>query len=152
MILSIIRLTRIYYTLPLSLGLAVIAMYVRAGQIADIAGKLIAAVGALFCILNAAYAFNDIIDVEIDRINCPQRVLACGKLSIKTAFAVCIVFVVAGLALATIGGLWFYISLDITACMLLLYDMFSKKLGAFKPFAVGFITTMIYPKIGRAHV
>jgi geranylgeranylglycerol-phosphate geranylgeranyltransferase len=58
-----------------------------------------AALATLF-ISSAGFIVNDIIDIEIDRINRPDRVLASGQISIPMAWGLYILYNVIGLGLA----------------------------------------------------
>jgi len=51
---------------------------------------------ALGMVMMAAYIINDIKDVEIDKINKPNRPLVSGRISIKFAFNIYMVFLIVG--------------------------------------------------------
>ena len=78
MIVSLLRLMRIYYSLPFAAGFVVIVAYMKGGDLNPIYQKTVIALGALFCIIAAGYVLNDVCDITADKINCPRRPLAAG--------------------------------------------------------------------------
>lgn len=143
MILSLIRLTRPYYSLPLSAGLLVIASYLTGGNFNDIlwlAGFL-----SLYCVISGGYILNDICDIAVDKINQPGRIIPSGKTNQTIASFVFIILFIAGLALAWLVGLRFFIVLAAIAAGLIIYDLFSKSMGLFKNILVAILVTALYP-------
>ncbi|MDY0167461.1 MAG: UbiA family prenyltransferase [Thermoguttaceae bacterium] len=145
MIVPLIRLTRPYYTLPLTAGLLVIAAYVTGGQLHRTTGPPAVALLALYGILSAAYILNDVCDVHVDAVNRPRRMLPSGQVSLRIALAAAVVLLVAGLILASICGRVFLAALALLAVGLAAYDVYSKRLGMFKSPVVALLTTALYP-------
>ncbi len=145
MIQALIRLTRPYYALPLSCGLIVIVAYVVGGAMQPIAARLAAAVLSLYAVLSAAYILNDVCDLPHDRINAPRRMLPAGAISRRAAVTASVVMFLTGIAMSWFCGVLFCIALSAVAVGLIGYDVFSKRLGVFKPVAAAALTTMLYP-------
>ena len=145
MITALIRLTRPYYTLPLSCGLIVIASYVVGGDLSIVGFKLVYAFLSLFFILSAGYILNDVCDVVVDAINSPNRMLPQGLVTRKTALIYSVVLFVFGIILASFCGYRFFILLSLVTLGLIIYDLYSKKMGIFKDVLVAVLTTSLYP-------
>jgi geranylgeranylglycerol-phosphate geranylgeranyltransferase len=145
MIMALIRLTRPYYSLPLSCGLIVISSYVVGGDLSVIGFKLVYAFLSLFFILSAGYILNDVCDVVVDAINSPNRMLPKGQVTRKTALILSVVLFVIGIILASFCGWRFFIILSLVILGLIIYDLYSKKMGIFKDVLVAVLTTSLYP-------
>ena len=145
MIRSLIRLTRPYYTVPLTAGLPVIAAYVAGGRPNAAEGSLLWAMAALWSVLSAAYALNDYCDIRFDAVNSPHRPLPDKEIAPGIALAASGGLFAAGLALASLCGLPFFLLLTLVAVGLAAYDVYSKRLGLLKPLAVALLTTSLYP-------
>ncbi|MGE5354241.1 MAG: geranylgeranylglycerol-phosphate geranylgeranyltransferase [Acidobacteriota bacterium] len=93
---------------------------------------------------SAGNIINDIIDIEIDRINRPERALPSGKLSIKEAYFLYGLFNLAGLVLAFfVNGpaLLIYI---ISAAVIFLYSYRMKGIPLIGNFVVGILTALAF--------
>ena len=145
MILPLLRLTRPYYSLPLSCGLIVITAYVVGGQLHTVGPSLAAAWLSLVCVLSAAYILNDVCDLRFDAINSPGRMLPGRKVSPAIALAASFALFVPGIALAWLCGVSFFILLVLVAAGLILYDVYSKRWGLYKNIAAAALTTSLYP-------
>ncbi|MHA2250056.1 MAG: UbiA family prenyltransferase [Candidatus Kariarchaeaceae archaeon] len=92
-----------------------------------------------------AMIHNDIIDLEIDKINAPHRVLPSGKATIKQAsiFAVFLFFIgtIAGVSLLNIPSL---IIMLYTLILSLIYNSKLKKTGFIGNVTVGFTATSAF--------
>ncbi|OXU15061.1 UbiA family prenyltransferase [Sedimentisphaera salicampi] len=142
---SLLRLIRLYYSLPLAGGFIVIMMYLRGGSLAGVWGKTLIAFGSLFCIICAAYCLNDICDREIDAVNKPSRVLPSGGLSIKAALIFSGCLFAAGLGAAIFCGTDFSLAAAGLSVLLVLYDTKSKSAGIVKVLLAAGLTTSLYP-------
>lgn len=145
MILSLLRLTRPYYTLPLAGGLPVIAAYVAGGRPSAAEGSLLLAIAAIWSVLSGAYALNDFCDIRFDAVNSPHRPLPGKETTPGVALAASGALFGMGLLLAAFCGLSFFLLLAILAAGLAAYDVYSKRLGLLKPLAVALLTTSLYP-------
>ncbi len=145
MILSLIRLTRPYYTVPLAAGLPVIAAYVAGGRPSAAQGSLLWAMAALWSVLSGGYVLNDYCDIRFDAVNSPHRPLPGKEIAPGIALAASGGLFASGLALAAPCGLPFFLLLTLVAAGLAAYDVYSKRLGLLKPLAVAVLTASLYP-------
>ena len=99
MITALIRLMRLYYSLPLSAGLIVITAYITGGNLDSIDSSVTLAFAALCCVISGGYVLNDVCDIAVDAINAPQRMLPRRKVPRKTALAFSIILFVIGRSL-----------------------------------------------------
>lgn len=143
--IALLRLCRPYYAAPMALTYLLTVYYATGGQLD---GRWLAAclsTAALALVIAAGYALNDVCDVAIDRLNAPHRPIPSGRVSRRTAAVCAIVLLAAGLALGAPCGAAFFASLSAVAAGLVLYDVFSKRMGAGKPLVVAALMTSIYP-------
>lgn len=142
---ALLRLCRLHYAVPLSLGYLCILLYARGGSLrGDAAGAAVTG-AALLLVIAGAYALNDAVDVAVDRWNAPSRPVAAGQVRRGTAVAFAAALLVAGVALGARGRPPFGLVLAAVAAGLLAYDLTSKRLGAAKqPFAAGLVVSL-YP-------
>lgn len=145
MILSLIRLTRPYYSIPLSGGLIVISLYLSGGNIHAIGITLCCAFFALYSILSAGYILNDVCDMRVDVINRPCRMLPAGRVSRITALLSSIGLFMAGIGISLFCGWRFFAVMALIAAGLVVYDLYSKRMGLFKNVFVAILTASLYP-------
>ncbi|MFW6170335.1 MAG: UbiA family prenyltransferase [Planctomycetota bacterium] len=145
MIGPLVRLMRLYYSLPFAAGFLVIVAYLRGGQLAAVRSELLLSFFSLLCVISSGYVLNDIRDVRIDRINCPWRVLAAGRISGKTALLWASVLLTMGLAAAWLCNPPFFLGTSAIAAGLVCYDLISKRIGVFKDLFVALLLTALYP-------
>lgn len=145
MILALLKLMRLYYSLPLTAGLIVILSYLTGGNLAPVFDKVIMAFFSLLSIISASYVLNDVCDIEIDKVNCPRRMLAAGRLKREIAFILSMVLFAVGMLLGALCGLPFFLVITAIAGLLVCYDLFSKRMGVFKDVLVAILVTSLYP-------
>jgi len=145
MIIALLRLMRLYYSLPLAGGFIVIVFYLVGGNVTHIYKQLVLSFLSLSGIISAAYVYNDVCDVDIDEINCPNRMLPCGKINRKTALLWSIVLFIAGFVFAALCNWKFFSFMCIIGIALIFYDIFSKRIGIFKDILVASLMTSLYP-------
>lgn len=146
MITALIRLTRPYYTIPLSCGLIVIGLYIAGGEFRLIgAGTLLTAFVSLLLVLSAGYTLNDVCDIPVDVINSPNRMLPKGQVTPETALASAGILSGCGVGLSVFCGWKFFLVLVFITIGLIIYNLYSKKMGLFKPVLVAVLTTSLYP-------
>ena len=145
MISKILKLMRLYYSLPLSCGLIVIVLYVTGGDIAAIGNRLIIAVVSLCSVISAGYVLNDVCDIAVDKINCPHRCLESIGVSPKAALTMSAILFALGIILACFCGWRFLCLISAIILGLTAYDIFSKKMGLFKAPLVALLATLLYP-------
>lgn len=142
---GLLRLVRPHYTLPFSLGYLLILFYARGGQMEGAWPGAIVSTLALGLVLAAGYALNDLFDVEVDRLNAPDRPLVAGQVDRRTAARFGLALLVAGLGLATLARWQFLATLAAVAAALVAYDATSKRLGRGKQLAVAALMVSLYP-------
>ena len=145
MIISLLKLMRLYYSLPFAAGFLVILSYLTGGNIQFIWDRALTAFGSLFFIISAGYVFNDICDVAVDAVNAPKRVLPAGKITKKMALIWSVLLLVAGLIFALFCRLPFFLGISIIAILLFIYDLYSKRICLWKDFLVAVLMTSLYP-------
>lgn len=145
MIIALTRLMRLYYSLPLSLGMVVIVAYIVGGNLVSVGFSLVVAFLALCCSISAGYVLNDVCDVSIDAINFPNRMMPAGRVSRRAALMWSVSLFVAGLILAIFCGVQFLLVLSMIVVGLILYDIYSKRIGLFKDVLVSVLVTSLYP-------
>ena len=143
--ISLIKLMRLYYSLPFAAGFIVILTYLTCGYVDMIIDKAILAFFAYFCIISAGYVLNDYFDIETDRINSPDRPLPDGQISPAYAAGFSIILFAVGITLAFSCTRNFGLFISATSLLLIFYDIFSKKIGIFKVIIIGIMLTSLYP-------
>lgn len=101
------------------------------GYLADsilFSGPLCLAALAAFLVCAAGNAHNDLVDLEIDTINRPDRVLPQGRLSPSDAWVVAIVSALGAVGLAVFVNLWVVVTVAGSLILLALYNRYLKKL------------------------
>jgi geranylgeranylglycerol-phosphate geranylgeranyltransferase len=91
-----------------------------------------------FSIAAAGNIINDIYDIEIDKINRPERPLPSGRLTIKEAWIETVILWIIGILLAFLTNIVGGIIATIFAFIGFLYAAKGKILGAFGNFMVAF--------------
>ena len=94
--------------------------------------------------IGIAMIHNDIIDLEIDKINAPQRPIPSNKISIKQATTYAVVLFILGTSAGVFLRLEAIIIMVITLIVSLLYNARLKKTGFIGNLAVGFTATSAF--------
>jgi 4-hydroxybenzoate polyprenyltransferase len=142
---GLIRLLRMHYCLPLTVGYGVIVLYLTQGAFHRLPPQWPLAFVSLFCAMAGGYALNDLWDQASDRINHPQRVLVTGEVSPGSAGLLAAVLFVLSLLCAIVCGFWFLIVIGGVAMSLLIYNRWSKQWGILKAIWVAMMVTSLYP-------
>jgi geranylgeranylglycerol-phosphate geranylgeranyltransferase len=145
MILALLKLIRLYYSLPLASGFIVILAYLTGGNLAPVIDKAILSFFSLICIISASYVFNDVCDIEIDKINCQYRMLAAGRITKKAALIYSLILFVTGIVLGAFCSVAFFLVITAITGLLVCYDLLSKRIGIFKDILVAILMTSLYP-------
>ncbi len=145
MIYAVIKLMRLYYSAPLAGGLWVIAYFLSAGDLQGLYGRLTLAFAALWCVIAAGYIFNDVFDVEADKVNAPARPLAAGRIKRKSAVMLGGCLNAAGLILSFACPAGFTVGIAALIAGLFVYNIFSKRMGIFKNILVAVLVVSLYP-------
>ena len=91
--------------------------------------KMILAMIIVASIAAAGYVINDVYDVEIDKINKPERPLPSGKVKIKTAKTISFILFLVGTSLSILLNICAFIVAFLTAISLYYYAKNLKKDG-----------------------
>ncbi len=143
--LDLLRLCRLYYSIPMALTYTLTLYYARAGRMTGQWSEAIFSTAALMLVVSAGYVFNDVCDFAVDRTRRPGRPLPAGRLKKNVATGWAVMLMAGGLALGGFCRLQFAAVLAAVAAGLVLYDLFSKRLGAAKQVFVALLMTSIYP-------
>lgn len=93
-----------------------------------------------FFVTAAGNTINDIADVEIDKINRPERPLPSKKISIQSAKILYVFLIVSSLVLSLLINYLAFLIILLSNMLLYLYSTTIKKLALFKNFTVCFLT------------
>lgn len=122
--LEILRLIRVVNCLLASVGV-LIGAYMT-WLIPEYYGPTVAAIAA-FLVCAAGNIINDIVDIEIDRINRPRRVLVRRAVSLRMARRLAIAFNVVALIMAGLVNWWVAGTALVTIGLLVAYNLYLKR-------------------------
>ena len=143
--ISLLRLCRLYYALPMSSILTLTIWYALGDAIAtQWAGALCATI-ALALVISGGYALNDVCDLRADRTNAPQRAIPAGRVQIEVATLWSAGLFASGLLISAFCRWQFFVALTCVAAALVVYDLSSKRLGLGKQLLVAALMTSFYP-------
>jgi geranylgeranylglycerol-phosphate geranylgeranyltransferase len=124
-------------------GLAALLGYIVAtGTLAPISLLLVPIV---FAITAGGNVFNDLCDLEIDRINRPDRPLPSGKVTVEAAGVLAATLFSAGLVLTIPAGLPCVVIAVANSLLLLFYARTLKRTPLWGNVAVSYLAASIYP-------
>lgn len=103
--------------------------------------EIIYAALAMAFACSAGNIFNDIVDIEIDKINKPDRILPKEIISIKFAKILFAVFIILSSAFAFYNGTYSFLFLVIVNSALVLYSTHLKKIILIGNLTVAFLTS-----------
>lgn len=106
--------------------------------------KVIMAALAASFVLASGNIINDIYDVEIDKINQPQRPLASGSLSKSSAIILYIVLTVVAVGLSYFSNMNAIFIVVTTAFLLFLYSKYLKRVTLVGNIVVAFLTGFVF--------
>src|SRR5437870_1559380 len=72
---------------------------------------------------------NDIYDVEIDKVNSPQRPLASGTVKTRDAVVLAVALSVAAIGFSALLGLWTFLTAHLALALMVYYNTRGKKTG-----------------------
>ena len=139
---------------PLNLFQAVLAVWLAAFVINGLADlrTLTLLLFSVICINGAGNVVNDIYDLEIDRVNRPNRPLPSGKMSIAQARIYMISLFVAGIvASAFINLQTFFITTFIATPLLVGYSVWFKRMPLIGNLVVAIMLAMTFAYVGVAY-
>jgi geranylgeranylglycerol-phosphate geranylgeranyltransferase len=112
------------------IGLAVII-----GEAIAIAPKLPGIQAVVFGFLAASLMMagtmvaNDVYDIEVDRVNSPQRPLPSGLVKSRDAIVLAVVLSAAAIGFSTFLGLWTFLTALLALALMVYYNTRGKKTG-----------------------
>jgi len=143
--LGLVRLCRLYYALPMSAGYLLTVYYARGGRMEGFWLESLMSAAALALVIAAGYVLNDVWDRRIDQVTHRRRPIVCGQVSAVTAAIFGALLWLGGLVVSFHGRPAFTLTLAVVGLCLVLYDAYSKRLGAAKQLVVAALMTSIYP-------
>jgi geranylgeranylglycerol-phosphate geranylgeranyltransferase len=87
---------------------------------------------------------NDIYDIEIDKINKPLRPLPSGKITIKEAYGLYLVFIIVSVVLSLLVNQAVLIIVLISILLLFLYSKYLKRILLIGNITVAFLTGLVF--------
>src|SRR5713101_3423484 len=72
---------------------------------------------------------NDVYDIEIDKVNSPQRPLASGAVKTRDAVVLAVVLSAAAIGFAALLGLWTFLTALLALALMIYYNTMGKKTG-----------------------
>jgi geranylgeranylglycerol-phosphate geranylgeranyltransferase len=106
--------------------------------------KVIMAALAASFVLASGNIINDIYDVEIDKINQPQRPLASGSLSKSSAIILYFVLTVVSIGLSYFSNMNALVIVITTTFLLFLYSKYLKRVTLVGNIVVAFLTAFVF--------
>ena len=82
-----------------------------------------------FLLLAGTMVFNDIQDVQVDRVNSPDRPIPSGRVTIRQAYALSIVFSTLALVSSLVFGVRTFLTALIALVLMAYYNTRGKKTG-----------------------
>lgn len=119
---------------------AVVITGLISAKSSSIGFEIVYAAFAMAFACSAGNVFNDIADIEIDRINKPDRVLAKGIISINFAKVLYAIFIVLSFLSAFYFGIESFIYLAVINLILIFYSTHLKKIVLIGNFTVALLT------------
>ncbi len=97
-----------------------------------------------FIITAAGNSMNDIIDIDIDKINRPQRPLPSLKLTIRQAWILFVFLLITSLVLSLIINYLAFLIVLLSNALLILYSFSVKKVPIFGNIVISFLTAYAF--------
>jgi geranylgeranylglycerol-phosphate geranylgeranyltransferase len=105
---------------------------------------IFAAVIAACLTAAAGNVINDIIDIEIDDINQPQRPLPSKKISVKEAYILYTIFLIASVLITLFVSVQVLFIVLFSNLLLLLYSKYLKRIPLIGNITVAFLTGLVF--------
>ncbi|RKX26817.1 MAG: hypothetical protein DRP45_02575 [Candidatus Zixiibacteriota bacterium] len=146
-VVEIIRLTRAVNCLLAAVGVWIGAYLTWLAP--AYYGPMVASLAAAF-VCAAGNIVNDMVDVEIDRINRPSRVLVRGTISMKTARNMAIALNLIAVVLSLVVSLPVAMMALVAIALLLVYNLWLKKVPVVGNIAVALLAGLTFLTGGLA--
>ena len=131
---------------PLNIILCLFAVLIGAFLIEGLSSSLLPyTILTVLCFAGASNILNDVLDVHIDRINCPDRVLPSGQIKILHALMLSIILYGSGILTCTyVHPIGRQIALITVLPLLILYTPLFKRLPFLGNIVVGGILGLVF--------
>ena len=131
---------------PLNMILSLLAVFIAAWLINDITSYLLPYTAlVVLCFAGASNILNDVLDINIDEINRPERVLTSGRLQIRDAIILMSILYALGImASSYLQPLGRQIALIMVLPLLVLYTPLFKRLPFIGNLVVGSILGLVF--------
>ncbi len=132
------------FELPFTAGLCVVLGQILAlGQVPGIV-EIGLGFGSMFLVSATALILNDFFDLEVDRINAPQRPLPSGRVTPRQVLGLSIIVALAGLAASAALGLIVFATALVVWVVGVLYNWRFKRTGLTGNLMVAFSVGMTF--------
>ncbi len=111
---------------------------------------MLAAAASTLFISSGGFVINDILDIDIDRVNRPDRPLAAGKVSLAAARGLYILLTVVGIVLAWTINAYTGILAVLTALLLFAYSYHLKRRLLIGHLTIAALGALLFPFGGLA--
>lgn len=146
---DLLRILRLGKALSILLGVFTISIYAlgsvellqNTANLSNLTWGLI----SLFFLMSAGYLMNDYCDLKYDLVNKPWKVIVPKVLAEKSIRLLFVIFFLVGLIAALFVNLWFFSIIIVDILVLVLYNLFSKRLFYLKSVVVSLLVISIYP-------
>src|SRR5207245_6649084 len=91
-----------------------------------------------FMLLAGTIVFNDIQDVQVDRVNRPNRPIPSGKVTIRQAYGLSVVFSAFALLSSVVLGILTFLTALVALALMAYYNTRGKKTGLLGNVVVSF--------------
>lgn len=146
---NLLKTFRLGKVLSILLGVFTISIYalgsVELLQDVSNLSNLIWGLVSLFFIVSAGYFMNDYCDLKYDLVNRPWKAMISKARAEKNVKLLFVTFFFIGLLAALLVNLWFFLIIVADLIVLVLYNLFSKKLFYLKGAVVSLLVVSIYP-------
>ena len=139
---AILKLTRPVNATITFISVIIAAFICSAGEISW-NPVLLASFSAAFT-LAAGNIINDIFDIEIDKVNRPDRQIPSGKITYKEAFVLYFIILLLSLILSWFINLAAFIIVVATTLLLFLYSKYLKRIPLAGNVVVAFLTGLVF--------
>lgn len=125
-----------FMDITLPAAAAILAVYFATGALPEFLPFVLATIGGFFAI-TSAYTFNDVIDIDIDSINLPDRPLPSQEITKRSAFIYALLLGVISAACAVYLNIESFVVLIIATAVITLYTVVLKRKTPFSFVSVG---------------
>ncbi|MDV0446099.1 Protoheme IX farnesyltransferase [Methanimicrococcus sp. At1] len=125
-----------FMDITLPAAAAILAAYFATGALPEFLPFVLATIGG-FCAITSAYTFNDVIDIDIDAINLPDRPLPSQEVTQKSAFLYALLLGIISAACALYLNPEAFAILILATAVITLYTVYFKRNTPFSFIPVG---------------